>query len=247
MNETFEKRNMAGAVFHDVNLAQALFDDVNLAGATIHNANLKDVAIDDAYIDGLTIFGIRVDLLIEADLDRRDPERARLRMTDPFDPANVRTVMRRLDEVRREFCATLRSTEAELVTARPAPGAWSVIEILRHLVFAEDLYLNRWILRNDKPWCRLGLLPDFLAKDPKYADVGSQPTEDLEAVLAAWEGIHAHTRDYVTGVTAEQLRQDTSVLDFGQGTVGGVLRGLAQHDLVHIRQAEDAIAKLKRE
>jgi hypothetical protein len=193
----------------------------------------------------MTIFGIRVDLLVAAELDRRDPERVRLRMSDANDPEEVRAVMKRLDEVRGRFCELLRSTEPELLTTRPSPGHWTVIEIVRHLVFAEDLYLNRWILGTDEPWSTVGLLPAFLARDSEYAEVGSEPTDDLESVLEAWAAIHVRTQEYVAEVTAEQLRRDTSELDFGQGTVGQILQGMAQHDLAHIREAERAIAKLQ--
>ena len=115
---------------------------------------------------------------------------------------------------------------------------------MRHLLFAEDLYLNRWILRNDKPWNRMGLLPAFLAKDAAYADVGSQPRDDLEAILAAWDEVHVGTQAFLTDVTAEDLQRSTRDVDFGQGTVGQVLQGMALHDLHHIRQTEAIIGGL---
>jgi hypothetical protein len=257
MGESFQDRDMAGtvfrgvnlggAVFNYVNLGGAVFDDVNLRGATIHNVNLSNVSIDDANVKGMTIFGIRVDQLIEAELDRRDSERARLRMQDPHDPDSVREVMARLEQVRREFREMLRSTPAGVLVARPSPDQWSAVEIVRHLVFAEDLYLNRWIFRNDRPWNNLGLLPAFLASEPRYSGVGGEPSDDLEIVLEAWNDVHGGTQEFLSDLTSEKLRQDTSDVDFGQGTVGQVLQGMAQHDLHHIREAEAAIAKVGKE
>jgi len=237
VSETFKNRDMAGTVFRTVNLYQAVFDDVNLAGATIRNVNLKDVSIDDANIEGLTIYGIRVDHLIEAERDRRDPERARLKMADCHDPIRVRKVMELLGEKRAQFYQTLRAADPERLTLCPEPGKWSALEHARHLLFAEDLYLNRWILRNEEPWSPLGLLPAFLAREAAYADVGSQPTEDLEAVLAAWTDLHARTRQVIADLTPEVLQRNTRDVDFGQRTVGGVLQGMAWHDLHHIRAA----------
>ena len=242
MSETFENRDLSGAEFRHTNLRGATFRDVNLESAVIHNANLKDLAIEDAYIKGLSVFGFDVEELIGAELDRRDPEWVRLRMADRHDPKIVRAVMARLDQVRDVFRETLRAAKPSALTERPAPGEWSALEIVRHLVFAEDLYLNRWIECNDVPWCPLGLLPDFLAGEPGYEDVGAHPPDDLEGVLAAWEDIHACTQAYVASVTADQLRRDTSRLDFGQGTVGGVLQGLALHDLSHIQEVEAMLA-----
>lgn len=254
MSDSFEDRDMAKAVFrrvnlqealfNDVNLSSAVFDDVSLEGATILNADLCNVSIDNASIRGMTIYGIRVDQLIAAELDRRDPERARLRMKDPHDPESVHIATERLEQVRDEFRKMLRSTPAEVLATRPSADQWSAIEHVRHLVFAEDLYLNRWLLRNDEPWNEFGLLPTFLENDPKYADVGNQSQADLETILAAWDDIHAGTRKFLTDLSPEKLQQDTSDVDFGQGTVGGVLQGMAQHDLHHIREVEAVIAKI---
>jgi uncharacterized damage-inducible protein DinB len=155
----------------------------------------------------------------------------------------VCAVMDHLDEVRRRFYDVLRAADLETLTARPAVDKWSALEQVRHLLFAEDLYLNRWILRNDEPWNPLGLLPDFLARHPGYAAVGSQASDDLEAILAAWQAIHARTQAFLADLTPEKLRRDTSDVDFGQGTVGRVLQGMAQHDLHHIRRAEELIAR----
>jgi hypothetical protein len=244
MSENFKNCDMSGTVFHNVNLAGAVFDDVNLAGARICNANLSNFTIEDAFIKGLTVFGFRVDQLIETELDRRDPERAHLRMADCFDPDCVRAVLNHLSEVRAGFRAFLRRTDPRLLTARPDPDHWSAIEHLRHLIFAEDLYTHRWVLQTDEAWCKQGLLPDFLAGDPHYAEVGTQPSEEVEVLLSAWGAIHAHMMAFVATATSEELRRDTSSIDFGQGTVGKVLQTLSQHDLDHIRQAEAAVAKL---
>jgi hypothetical protein len=128
MGETFERRDLSGAVFRDVDLHKALFEDVNLGEATIRNAYLKDLSIEDAYIGGLTINGIRVDELIEAELDRRDPERVRLRMSDSHNPEEVRAVVERLDEVRARFSEALRAADTDSLITRPAQASgrrWS--------------------------------------------------------------------------------------------------------------------------
>lgn len=246
MSQTFEHCDMAGSVFRDVNLGGAVFEDVNLAGATIRNANLEGMRIEDANIDGLTVFGFRVDALIEAELDRRDPERARLKMRDPYDPEAVREVMARLEELRAAFRQRLRATDAGLLAARPSADEWSALENVRHMLFAEDLYLNRLMLQNDKPWNRLGLLPDFLLSREGYAGVGSEPSDDVETVLAAWDALHADLRAFLVDLTSEKLHSPARNLD-GEliRTVGEILQGLANHDLGHIRQAEAALAALE--
>jgi uncharacterized damage-inducible protein DinB len=256
MSQTFEHCDMAGSVFRDVNLGGATFEDVNLAGVTIcdanlagttiRNANLEGLCIEDANIDGLTVFGFRVDELIEAELDRRDPERARLKMRAPYDPGAVREVMARLEELRAAFRQRLRATDAGLLAARPDADEWSALENVRHMLFAEDLYLNRLILQNDKPWNKLGLLPDFLLSREGYEGVGSESSGDLETVLAAWDAVHADMQAFLVDLTPEKLHSLARNLD-GElvKTVGEILQGLARHDLEHIRQAEAALARLE--
>ncbi len=243
MDEVFEHRDMSAAVFNDVNLHKVTFRNVNLSGATIRDANLSNVSIDEANIAGLTIFGFDVEALIEDERDRRDPERRRLRARDLGDPDSVREMMDNLESLRAQFRRRLEAAAPPALVARPAPAKWSAIEHVRHLLFAEDLYINRWILRNDRPWNQLGLLPTFLAHDPAYADVGRQPSDDLETILAAWDDVHAVTRAFLADLTPEKLRGDTSDVDFGQGTVGQVLQGMARHDLHHIRRAKEALQK----
>lgn len=251
MSETFERRNMEGSVFREVNLGNSKFEDVNLGGASfknvnlagvsIRNANLVQLNIDGADVNGLTIFGIRVDELIEAELDRKDPERASIRIHDYFNPQEVREVMARLDQLRAKFCEVLRSKDADLLATRPEPEEWSAIEVVRHLVGAEDDYLNHWILRNDKPYIRLGLPPSHIASE-LVAEMEIEANVDLETLLVAWENIHVGTRKFVAGVTDEELRRETGNPGLAKKTVGSLLQLLAHHDLLHIRQAEAALA-----
>jgi hypothetical protein len=253
MPERFEDRDMTGSVFQRVDLKGARFEDVNLHRATFTNVNMGEVVIRDANmtgltiesaaIKGLTIHGLQVDELIEAEMDRRDPVRVRLRCHDSFDPVEVLRVMDDLDQVRAGFRALLRDTSTAHLNHHCSPESWSALEHARHLLFAEDMYLNRWILRSDKPWCKLGFLPPFLENNPAYAEVGAESTEDPEVVLAAWGEIHADMRAFLTTLTPEILRKDTRGVDFGQGTIGNILQGMARHDLTHIRMAEAALQR----
>ncbi len=242
MAHIFENQDMAGAAFREVSLREAVFDGVDLAEATIINSNLKGLSIADPFVaTGMTIFGIPVERMIDAELDRRDPERARLHMDDPHDPETVRAAVERLRALRSDFRATLRSTAPEVLRQRPEEKKWSAIEHLRHLVFAEDLNINRWILRNEEPFSKLGLLPQMWAQEPAFADVGAEPSDDLEEILTAWDKIHSRTTAFLGDATREDLSQDTSDVDCGEGTVGGIFQMMCHHDLEHIRLAKAAL------
>lgn len=157
------------------------------------------------------------------------------------DPVPVKEVMSHLQVIRNNACEALRQATAKQLTYHPMPGKWSAIEQLRHLVFAEDLYLNRWILRNNAPWIPIGLLPDFWKNEEKFSDVGKEPTEDLDRILSVWSNLHEGTNDFVANVTSEILKQDTSDIDCGQGTVGAILQQLANHDYWHLNKAQLSI------
>lgn len=256
MTERFENRDMAGAVFNRVNLADVVFDDANLGNATFHNvsleaatirnANLKNMHIDDAYIEGLTVLGFDIAQLIEAEEDRRDPERARLRMRDCHDPQCVREMLARLEEVRDAFRARLRATAPHLLTRAPGPDRWCALEHVRHLLFAEDLYLNHFILQNGHPLNSMGMLPEFLADSPKYQNVGTEPCTDLETVLAAWDTAHAAMMAYLADMTPETLHGPARDLNDESHTVGDKLQGMAIHDLAHIRWVEKILNEIEK-
>ena len=67
--------------FEEVDFSQSRFHNVYFQDTVIRGAWLKRVEID-GYVDEVTINGVDVGPLIEAELDRRDPDRRLLRATD---------------------------------------------------------------------------------------------------------------------------------------------------------------------
>ena len=84
----FIGENLTGARFEDVYLTGARFRDVDLSGARFRLVDLTGVIIRDAAlidvemsgkIKNLRVNGVDVVPLVEAELDRRYPDRARMR------------------------------------------------------------------------------------------------------------------------------------------------------------------------
>lgn len=77
----FIRADLTGPRFEQVDLAGADFRNVDLS-----NARLRGVVLNDAEIDGditsLRINGVEVAPLVEAELNRRYPDRAKMRPTD---------------------------------------------------------------------------------------------------------------------------------------------------------------------
>ena len=66
-------------------------DDLDLSGVHVHGADFEGTRFTDAHlrgaeisgdIEGLLINGVDVEALVRAELDRRSPERTKLRATD---------------------------------------------------------------------------------------------------------------------------------------------------------------------
>ena len=157
----FEQVHLHRAKFHQVHLNDADFNDVDLTGAHFREVFFKDVLMRGAglvnvriegEIDGLTVNGVDVAPLVQAELERREPDLVKMRPTDP--------------DGFRDAWATLERLWAQTVgRARLLPpaalqesvdGEWSFIETLRHLAFATECWLHRAILGDPRPWapCR---------------------------------------------------------------------------------------------
>jgi len=94
--------------------------------------------------------------LIEAELDRRYPDRVKMR---PEEPDGFREAWRVLDELWDATVARARRlTPAQLNEG--VNGEWSFIETLRHLLYATDCWIGRAILGDPSPWHRLDWPPD---------------------------------------------------------------------------------------
>lgn len=82
---------------------------------------------------------------------------------------------------------------------RPRTGRWSVVENVRHLIFAEQLHLGR-LLEGGPQWCALGLPPPGL--QPRFPMVGT-PTGSVDEVIAAWQRAHDPMRQLALNDTRE--------------------------------------------
>src|ERR1700683_2768691 len=81
----FEGADLSGAGFRSVDLSGAQFRGVDLTGVLMRGVELVNVDIY-AEISNVTVNGVDIGPLIDAELNRRYPDRAKMR---PADPAGV--------------------------------------------------------------------------------------------------------------------------------------------------------------
>ena len=155
-----------------------------------------------------TVNGVDVGPLVNAELDRRYPDRAKMR---PTDPAGFREAW---DVVERLWAGTVeraRRLDPELLHAS-VDGEWSFIETLRHLVFATDAWIRRAILGDPAPWDPLDLPWDEMPDTPGVPrDRDARPS--LDEVLELRRDRMATRSQVVDGLTDESLAAHTEPVE----------------------------------
>jgi len=212
----FTKENLAGAkfddvylteaVFHDVDLKRARFQLVDLSGVVIRGAWLKDVEISGD-VENLRVNGVDVVPLVEAELNRIYPARAKM---SPATAEGFREAWDLLEPLWQETVERARRLPEERLH-ESVDGEWSFIETLRHLVFATDAWINRALLGDPSPWDPLDLPHDEMEDEPSVPrDRTARPS--LDEVLALRADRMATMRRVLAELTDERLAGTTTAV-----------------------------------
>ncbi len=214
----FVEKDLSGTRFRPVDLTGAEFERLTMTGTRFRGAWMNGVVISGSWlvdvevhgeIGKLTVNGVDVGPLVEAELDRRDPERARMR---PVDPAGYREAWDILERLWAGTVERARRLDPALLD-ESVDGEWSFIATQRHLVFATDSWIRRAILGEPSPWhpaglawgAELGPVPD-MPLDPSL-----RPT--LDEVLELRRDRMSTVRQVLDGLTDEKLDGDTEPVD----------------------------------
>jgi uncharacterized damage-inducible protein DinB len=195
------------AEFIGDDLTGARFHNVDLSGAVITGGILANVEIDGD-IENLRINGVEVAPLVEAELNRRYPDRPKMR---PADAAGFREAWEILERLWQQTVDRARAMPPELLH-ESVRGEWSFIETLRHLLFVTDAWLRRAVLGESSPWDPLDLPPDDLPDRPGVSrDRDARPS--LDEVLALRADRTATVRRVFADLTDEQLAGRTGPVE----------------------------------
>ena len=201
--------DLRGSVFDGADLRDSLFRKVDLSGSRfrsvdIGHVEMRGVELYDVDIRGeilnVRINGVDIGPLVTAELDRRYPDRAKMR---PVDAAGFREAW---DVVERLWGATsARARELDpAVLHESVAGEWSFTETLRHLVFATDAWVRRVIQGDPSPWDPLDLPWDDMADTPGVPrDRDVRPA--LDDVLALRRDRMSTVRAVIDSLTDESL------------------------------------------
>jgi uncharacterized damage-inducible protein DinB len=194
-----EADDLAGAELVERDLHGAWIRRSDLSGVHIRGSDLTNAEIDGD-IDGMTIHGVEVAPLVEAELDRRHPERAALRATDAN---SMRSGWAGLEAMWASTMARVAALPPETVDVS-VNGEWSFAETLRHLVFATDAWLGQAILGRPDAYHPIGMpFSSWREQAASVVDLDAAPS--YEEVLAVRGQRVGMVREFLATLTDEQL------------------------------------------
>jgi uncharacterized protein YjbI with pentapeptide repeats len=171
----FERIDLSGAELRAVDLSGARFAGVDLSGVVMRGVELANVSIYGELLN-VTVNGVDIAPLVDAELNRRYPDRAKMR---PADAAGFREAWDLLERLWGQTVERARRLPPELLH-ESVDGEWSFIETLRHLAFATDAWIRRAILGDPSPWDPLDLPWDEMPDTPGIPrDRDARPSLDV--------------------------------------------------------------------
>jgi len=128
----------------------------------------------------------------------------------------------------------LSALPADLLHRAPAPGQWSAMSCLRHLLDSEE---HVWPVR-----LRAFLAgEDVLDFDPDEMGTPLDPGDAAADLAAEFARFRAANLEALAAVTAADLSRGVRHSLLGAVTLGELLHEWAAHDLMHTVQAEQAL------
>jgi hypothetical protein len=235
----------------------ASFTSADLSGAKFRDCDLRNVKIVDTWLTDVNISGlvrnflvndVDVTAYVEAELDRRHPERVQVREMKTADDYGATWAT-----LERLWSETVARVERLPEPAREerVDDEWSFAETLRHLVFATDAWVSRTILDDPMPYHRIGVT--HTAYPPAEAaalgvDLDARPS--FAEVLEVRADRLALVRGIVAGLTDSELERTctrTPAPGYPEEsrTVGGCLRVVMGEECEHRRYAVRDLAVLE--
>jgi uncharacterized protein YjbI with pentapeptide repeats len=188
-----------GARLRAVDFSGALFRGAEFVGARFIGAEFVDVEINGD-VSNVLVNGVDVAPLVEAELNRRMPERAKMH---PENSDGFREAWGILERRWAETISRARTFPEESLNRR-VDEEWSFIQTLRHLNFAVAAWVNRMVLGDPAPYHALDL-PWEEASELEGVTWDPAARPSLEEVLEVRRERDATVREVMLALTDEQL------------------------------------------
>ena len=210
----FHDQDLTGTSFEHVSLRNAELNGVDLSGAQIrgvlfNGSRMRGVELVDVEISGelqnVIVNGVDIVPLIDAELNRRMPERAKMR---PDDSDGFREAWAILEQLWKGTVARAMTFPAAALHDN-VDDEWSFIQTLRHLNFASAAWVGRMALGNASPWHPLDLPWD---EAPGWDGIpwDREARPSLDEVLTVRRERQAMVRHLLESLTDDQLAAEVT-------------------------------------
>ena len=196
---SFREQDLSGARFERVSLRDAQMRAVDLTGVQMRGVELVDVEISGE-LQNVIVNGVDIAPLVDAELNRRMPERAKMRPDDSHGFRDAWAILEQLWEGTVSRAMTFPAAALH----DNVDDEWSFIQTLRHLNFASAAWVGRMVLGNSSPWHPLDLPWDEAPGwDGIPWDRDARPS--LEEVLTVRRERQRMVRHFLESLTDDQL------------------------------------------
>jgi hypothetical protein len=236
-----------GARFTEADLTGAKFRDCDLRQVKIVGSWLVDVSVS-GLVGNFVVNDVDVTAFVEAELDRRHPERVQLRAMQTAD--DYRSMW---DTIERLWSGTVARAEQlpEPAHHERVDDEWSFAETLRHLVFVADAWAGRAILGEPVPYHRLGLThTSYPPADAAALGIDLDARPSFAEVMEVRANRMALVRGIVDALTDTELaricpRAPAPGYPEESRSVGRCLRVVMKEEVEHRRYAVRNLAVLE--
>jgi hypothetical protein len=229
-NERFFEADFSGARFHGVN-----FSNVKISDAWLFNVEISGL------VGNLSVNGVEVGAYVEAELNKRHPQRLLLA---PSDPAGMRSAWKSIEAFSAATLDRARVLPADALD-ESVDEEWSFLETLRHLVFATDRWITGPVLRDANPFHPLGMPnPPIDEATAAHFDLEAKPTLD-EALVVRRERMD-RVAELIEDIDTDELNRQVPSPNGGTTTVKSCLHIVFRDEWWHDQYANRDLAILER-
>jgi DinB superfamily/Pentapeptide repeats (8 copies) len=233
--------DLTGSRFRNVDLSGSQLRSVFLRGVTITDSWIEDVSLE-GHIVSLTVNGVDVAAYVEAELDRRHPDRVGLRARD-------------VPELRQAWAEAVRRADETVERARRLPAdrldeqvedEYSFIQTLRHLVFGFDRWLSGPVFGDPRPsFHPLGLVHEGAEEGSADGlDLSAQPT--LDEVLVVRRTQQQRLGEALRNMTDAEVHRSVGSPNGGETTVLHCVQVVLKEEWWHHQYATRDLAILEK-
>ena len=227
MAEVFEDKDFSDAVFWGVKLARAQFRDTAFEETNFFHTLWRNVEIDGE-IQGLVVNGVDITDYVNRN-DRWYPLRYQL---SPNDAVGLRASWNQLEKEWSGLLARVGAA-APSIAETSIDNEWSLLDTLRHLLFAMDKWFT-WPILGIHIFSPLGL-PNAESQAGEWPGLASIENIDFDAVLRQRKQQHESFALFLETLDVNALPATVDVLENGAVPTLSCFHVILEEEFEHLR------------